>query len=291
MSWTQDELREIEVGRTQPHRKKGKNPAEPVYTTQMIPAPYDRIISQLLIEEAHGALHSGHEAVRRQTYAQRVLDAFWIEIKEYKGEPTAFRSKVLTPILQRQLAAIQENYGPAVRAAVRNGNGNPTITDATRLYLGVDPTDPGWIPNYRRNLLHIPEARWHLGVIIGSHKVGQAGPYNAVHNNQDLVDKRAKSQLQEKEKKKKTEDDGNDGTDSETQGDSEDDGDSETEDGGKIPPLDALDIQVILYEKLQDFFKPELDQVVRALSWSSSIPMGSDHHHIAVDRGPSQKGA
>jgi hypothetical protein len=53
---------------------------------------------------------------------------------------------------------VEENYGLSVRDAMSNGEGNPTIYDATNFYLSNDITDPYWIPNFRCNLLHIPEA-------------------------------------------------------------------------------------------------------------------------------------
>ena len=70
MNWTQDELQEIEVGKVVTRRRKGRQVNQAEYTTRRIPAPYDRIVSQLLMEEAHGASDADHEAVCRQTYAQ-----------------------------------------------------------------------------------------------------------------------------------------------------------------------------------------------------------------------------
>ena len=241
LSWRRGELREIEVGRTPPQGRKGKQVAKPVYTTQEIPAPYDHIVSQLLCEEAHGEADHGHEARRRQTYAQRVLDAFWKEIKEYDDEPEMFRSKVLTPILQRQLWGVQENYSPMVRAGVRNGEGNPTIKDATKFYLKDDPTDPEWIPSYRRNLLHIPEARWHLGLIMGVSKLGCPEAYNTVRHNQDLLDAKV---------------------------------DDSNVDNERVPLLKVLDLQVIISEHLETFFHQEMDLVVCTLCYIPSVPTG-----------------
>jgi hypothetical protein len=144
----------------------------------MILAPYDRIISQLLAEVRHAIGHDCHEARRRQQYAMKVLDAFGAEFKKaYKHadfRPAEFRSKVLTPILQRQLAAIPDAYTPTVRAAIpsspresitTSSRDRLTIRDVTEFYLGLDPTDPKHIRSYRRNLLLIPEARWHLGLM------------------------------------------------------------------------------------------------------------------------------
>ena len=143
-----------------------------------------------------------------------------------------FRSKVLTPILQCQLWGVQENYSPVVQAGVRNGNENPTINDATQFYLKDDLTNPRWIPSYCRNLLHVPEARCHLGILMGVFTLGCPAGYHTVQKNQDHIDLRV---------------------------------DMTKENTGKIPPLEVLDLQVIISKHLELFFKPEMDHVVRTL--------------------------
>ena len=142
---------------------------------------------------------------------------------------------------------MEENYSPAVQAAVRNGEGNPTIADATDFYLTEDPTDPEWIPNYHRNLLYIPEARWHLGIIMGKFNIGQPRAYNGVHTNQDAIHARSKRL-----------------------GDDEHEG----EDSREMPALSELDVWVIFSERIELFYKEELDEMVCASTWSLSILMG-----------------
>lgn len=237
MNWTQDELQEIEVGKVVTRRRKGRQVNQAEYTTRRIPAPYNHIISQLLMEEAHGASDTGHEAVRSQTYVQRVVDAFWKEITAYRGDPVEFRSKVLTPLLQCQRWGVEENYGPAVQVAISNGNGNPTIADATDFYLTENPNDPEWILNYHRNLLYIPEVRWHLRIIMEKFQIGQPRSYNGIHTNQDTIHARTKCLTDDEHKGK---------------------------DLQEMLPLSELDVQVILSERIKLFYKEELEQMVCA---------------------------
>jgi hypothetical protein len=113
-----------------------------------------------------------NKAARRQAYAQQVLDAFARELKVIDDNSASamalFQSSVLTPILQRQKAGLPDAYSPTVHTGIKQSLGPPTITEATIFYLGEDPTIPELIPYYWRNLLYIPEALWHLGIVIGS---------------------------------------------------------------------------------------------------------------------------
>jgi hypothetical protein len=143
MAWEKNELRTIQVGKVRSKRVKGKVVNEVTWVEKQIPAPYDRIVAQLIREDEHGKCNRGHEALRRQSYVQRVLDTFWLEIDLYDGDSVAFRSKALTPLLQRQLWGVEENYSPSVREVVRNGKGTPNIAQVTTFYLHDDPTDPG----------------------------------------------------------------------------------------------------------------------------------------------------
>jgi hypothetical protein len=122
MSWRKGELRQISVGRTITSRKGTRNNCEEVYHPKDIPAPYDRIIAQLIAEDKHGDGDKSHDSLHRQAYARRVLDAFWYEINGYAGRPIDFRSTVLTPLLQRQLRGVEDSYGPSVQAAVGDPN-------------------------------------------------------------------------------------------------------------------------------------------------------------------------
>ena len=243
MSWETDELRPIQVG----HRESD------AYQAREIPAPYDRIVAQLIQEDEHAEEDHGHEALRRQSYARRVLNSFWKEIKQYDGEPKHFRPKSLTPLLQRQLAGVEENYSPSVMQAVSNGQGTPTIEQATHFYLRDDPCVVRWIPNFRRNLVHIPEARWHLGIVLGENAAGDPVPYGRVRTNMDVLARYAKQQAEEA---------GDDAV-----GDTNDEEDDEYADEAEIDPesipvFNEAEVQVIVNERLEKFFSPELERVV-----------------------------
>jgi hypothetical protein len=253
MSWERGELRTIVVGTTVSIKVDGKTRTDFIKYQVLVPAPYDRIVAQLIAEDIHAKTDSGHEVLRRQTYAQVVLDKFWKEIKGYKGEAVNFRSKVLTPILQRQLWGVEENYGPALRLAVAGAPKNPTIAQATQFYLENDPTDPDWIPTFRRNLIYIPEARWHLGFVLGNYTVDDVTAYDSVRKNVDQIYKsmqkiaaiRARNKAAGKAavKPKPTED-------------------------TEVPELGILETYIIFSEHLDDFFEPELKRVVRPFCYS-----------------------
>ena len=183
MTWQKDELRPFKIGVKQ-KRRKGKR--EVVYQEKKhILAPYDRILCQLIAEDNHGDIDPSHEAVRRRIYAQRVLDEFAIEFTSFKGQDVEFRSRVLTPILQRQLNGIPDAYLPYVSRAIGRGIDHPTLSQAANFYMGVDPTNPCWIPTYRYNMVFIPEMRWHLGIVMKAFELGDGSGFNKVRVDQD----------------------------------------------------------------------------------------------------------
>ena len=180
MDWMPGELREVSI--ESQRKRRGKAATATVSKKYKVPAPYDRVIAQLRAEDRHGDHNQGHEALRRQSYARRVLDEFAKEISSYKGSDVSFRSKVLTPILARQLAGVPDAYSPGVKVGVIPSSSWPSpedeepikeseisvsIGDATDFYLGRDPTDITLIPDYRYNMLSIPEVMWHLAVVMG----------------------------------------------------------------------------------------------------------------------------
>lgn len=238
MSWEVGELRTIEIGWMK--KSRGKKFNELKFTEFQIPAPYDRIVSQLMAESMHGQRDGGHESRRREDYAQKVLDKFGGELRQFKDPPVTFRSKVLTPILQRQVAGIHDAYTPTVRAGVNlmkeiRTQGEPTIRDATRLYLEVDPTNPIFIRSYRRNLLFLPEPRWHLGIVMrGLASSGQEAvdQINKVRVNHDIIEDNVKVE-----------------------------GRKDVDKNG-VYLLNEVEIKAIIDEGLEDFFQEELQQVV-----------------------------
>lgn len=142
------------------------------------------------MEIRHGREDAGHESERCMLYAARVLDKFAEELMPFsEEEPGAdWRSAILTPILQRQMAGVSDAYSWATNAGIahlgeddddddpekeeftddtgdEDDRVRPTILQATRAYLTIDPLDPQHIPSYRRNLLYVREMRWHLSVV------------------------------------------------------------------------------------------------------------------------------
>lgn len=169
LNWAKDELRTVTVVQTKaiPGKARGRK----VRTTYEIPAAYHRIVCQLALEIRHAEMDLGHEAVRRRVYARKVLDNFGRELESRGSTPaeaTTFRSVVLTPILQRQLWGVPDSYTPMVQKAIENFCSDVTIQAVTKFYLQQDPTDPTHIPAYRRRILYVPTARWHLGRVMGN---------------------------------------------------------------------------------------------------------------------------
>jgi hypothetical protein len=235
MNWTEGEMRNFELGTSK--KRRGRNTRQVTYITEQIRAPYDRILCQLLAEDKHAETHKSHEAVRRQTYAREVLDKFVKEFKAYKGLPASFRSYVLTPILQRQLIGVPDAYFPSVSEAVAGVGQEPTIEQATQFYLGEDPTDSELIPNYRYNMVFIPEVRWHLGIVLGHVKLGDESQYNNFRENQDILMEAIRE---------------GSGTDP---------------DGAQsVPAFGAAMVRTIVKERLELFFGTEMGRVVRIQS-------------------------
>src|SRR6202789_296230 len=254
MSWRKGELRRISVGSTVTSGKGTRTHREDVYHQRDVPAPYDRIITQLIAEDEHAVGDRSYESLRRQTYARQVLDAFWYEIKQYTGRPIDFRSSVLTPLLQRQLRGVEDSYGPSVQAAVGDPHSNPTIAQATESYLGIDPPSRYWIPCYRRNLIYIPQARWHLGVVLGKWRVTCSDHYKTVHDNQLILD----DWIRQREKIRRAR----------TMTDQEEEAQVDKAKGKRVPNFGLLEVFIIINESLDDFFEPELKRVVRNIHHS-----------------------
>jgi len=200
-----------------------------------IPAPYLRILDQLQKEAKHGQSDMGHEAQRCAVYAEETLDAFGKELTTTKDiDPTTFRSKVLNPVLQRQLHGVPSHYTPAVCRAIARGDGPVTIETATIFYLANDPISPTMIPSYRRNCIYIPEVRWHLGILMGTGALGNPKQYILIRENQDEIMGELRSE------KPWT--------------------------GSGVPPFNYVEVETIHCERIAPFFKQELERVVGHLS-------------------------
>jgi len=229
MEWSEGELHKVEYGMVR--KRRGKDTHYKGWHERMVLVPYARLIQQFLLEESYAALVDSHEAQRRVCYVGRVLDEFAKELMGYRGDDTDFRSNVLTPILQRQLRGIPDAYGPTIQRAVHLpdvSRGPVTIAQATRFYLGIDPTSPKCIPTYRRNLIYIREARWHLAIMLGLIVISKARDFNWYLDHHDLV----MSELGPKPA------------------------------GPGIPAFSETEVKVIVVESLTEWFERELRKTV-----------------------------
>ena len=204
MMWTKDELREVKIRKIKYSRGK-RALKQANYTEYYIPTPYDRLVSQLVLEAVHGENHDSHESRRRETYAREVLDEFAKELERLKdrskGVMTLFRSAVLTPILQRQRRGVHDAYTPAVRVAIRSDlyatpgsgttKGSLTVEDVTKFYLWQDPTEPVFISSYRHSVRYLPEVRWHLahtlGRLVDASEEESIEFYNSIREHHDQI--------------------------------------------------------------------------------------------------------
>jgi len=163
-----------------------------------------------------------------------VLDMFAEEIRSSNINLETFHSKVLTPILIHQLRGIHDASSQTVRAMVSHSRQVVTIQDTTLFYLALDPADPSYIPIYHQQLLNIPRAWWHLGVVMGRTDLMDPGPYyNRFHEDHDKIMELLA------------------GPNAYT----------EVDDSGN-PLLNVMEVACILAERLEEFFGPELALVV-----------------------------
>ena len=197
MHWRADELIDISYGKKV--KKSNKNIFVMRWCNRGIPVPYARLLHQFYLEDRHSLSDAGHEARRRMAYARRVLDEFGMELERYKHLEKDFRSAVFTPILQRQLRGLPDSYTPAIHAYLLSPKGTVTIEDATMFYLANDPLDPDCIPTYRRNLIYIREALWHLLVVTGHITSTSRIDYNWVIETHDIIMDRLEARDEEDE--------------------------------------------------------------------------------------------
>ena len=181
-------------GEMRPVKWQANKDSRLVQRSMDIPAAYHRLVAQLTAEITHASSHSGHEALRRCSYAMEVLDAFGAELTSSRSLTSDFRSKVLTPILQRQRRGTSHCYLPPLSYVISSNGETVTIGDATGYYLQEDPTHPDWIPAYRRNLIYIPKMRWHLGVLLGKVKLGDRRGYDGIRTNHNDLMKALKAE-------------------------------------------------------------------------------------------------
>lgn len=241
LQWTADEMYNLSFGLVR--KVPRKNVWRPQWKIKQIPFPYARLIHQLQLEDEHGNSNQGHEAQRRQSYAQRVLDKLGEELENTNPEPH-WRSKVLTPIMQRQLQGICDAYAPSVESAVYAGEPldsddedeeKITIANATEFYLDRDPLNPAEIPNYRRNMIYIHQMKWHLSILLDKFPVTSVDWY---HRSLSLHDKQMRSKV------------------------------FPDDEATAIPPFSPMDVQFIVFSHLEDYFAGDIkdqDQVSATL--------------------------
>jgi len=228
LNWADGQLVEADYGRVV--KRRNKQDWVDTWKTVLLPVPYVRLVEQFLFEDRHGAANDGHEAFRRQVYAGNMLDEFTKEVMQYKGDPKDFRSFVLTPVLQRQLRGIPDSYYPLIAHALTEARTEhtPTIGDATTFYLGVDPINPTCIATFRRNLVYIREARWHLACRMGHAEVDSIDTYNWFIENHDTIMKGISPRVP-----------------------------------GEFPKFNLAEVELLHIEGLHPLFKTELSRVVR----------------------------
>jgi len=259
LAWEKGETALIKVGMMR--RTARSSAARVIYRKRYVPVVYVQLLHQLCTEIEHTYTNMAHEAQRRAAYADQVTDLFADEIYERTdlsrpgSVASNWRSKVLTPIIQRQIAGVPDVYLPALHAGVLDPeNDDPeldddarasreiTIAEATAFYLDADPADPDLIPQYRRNLLYSRELRWYLGVLLDESLLDDEDRFQmTIHCQDELVE-------------------ANLGDYAEFEPEIEEDSD-------EPPPLGITDVLVILMEDLDGFFKDEMSAAV----WTTSL--------------------
>jgi len=212
------------------------------------------------MEVAHGGHNPAHEAQRRAVYADQVTDQLGDEIYQRvdlcRPGPAAsnWRSKVLTPILQRQIAGVPDGYLPALHAGVldpeedksdlsqdENSSRNMTIAEATTFYLNTDPADPAVIPEYRRNIIYTREARWYLSVLLRQISLDDAEAYNhTLWTQEQLADPGEPDERPPEEERSP----------------------SPGGDSDEIPKVEDAEWYILLEEGIADFFQDEIAAAV-----------------------------
>ena len=180
--------------------------------------------------QEHGITNPSDEAQRRSSYAERMLEELGKEIWSANVIGKDFRSMVLNPVMQRHRLGVPADYTRVVKRVV-SGVREPTIRDATVFYLGSDPVDPAIINSYRRNILYISEARWHLCVVLGVIAISNPCTFHEVHANTDTIFLDLQKNPAGPTK----------------------------HDLCGVPAYTAMEVNVILHEGLDEFFRDELD--------------------------------
>jgi len=137
----------------------------------------------------------------RGRYLAKVLDSFVKELEHHQRksesflspeagvdfntvEPHLFRSRVLNPILQRQLRGIPDNESALVKKAV-----GTTMAAAQEFYLSLDPLHPNLARRMFKNLLYISPVRSSL--VFFNRQVNEGSWRNILLNTKFLLGSRS----------------------------------------------------------------------------------------------------
>lgn len=241
MKWGEGQVHDIKYGKAR--KVANKNTRKLTLNAKRIPVQYARLVSQFMCEDALARNFTAHEALRRQTYAQKMLDEFGRELDKFKGNAGDFRSKCFTPVLQRQLRGIPDAYGPTIRRGIDPKDAKPTIAQVTRFYLGNDPLAVVTIPSYRHNLIYIREAKWHLGVVLGNMRIDSSDHFLDSVDEHDLIWEAMKTSTRRYV--------------------------------DKFPVFNKVEVAAIVSTDLQEWFAEELSKVVRRESFLSILQLSN----------------
>ena len=126
-----------------------------------------------------------HNCLGRAVYLQEVMDEFAEELKAaFMVVPERWRSRVLNPLLQRQLRGVSDHEPAAVKSEVGD-----TLEASAAFYLTHDPLNPNLTNKLVRNLLYI----WHVRVSLSffGYCYEEGWDRTAIQNSQALLEHRS----------------------------------------------------------------------------------------------------
>ena len=121
---------------------------------------YHRVVAGLVREIEFVSMDGITDKVTlaRAAYLVKILDRFGDELLEFTKEPgPRWRSRVLNPLLQRQLRGLTDGQMEDVKKMVGS-----SVEDAVRFYLVEDPLDPKNTLKMMHNILYIWPVRHSL---------------------------------------------------------------------------------------------------------------------------------
>jgi len=122
-----------------------------------------------------------HNCLGRAVYLQKVMDEFAEELEAaFMAVPERRRSRVLNPLLQRQLRGVSDREQAAVKSEVGD-----TLGASAAFYLTHDPLNPNLTKKLRRNILYI----WHVRLSLSffGHPYAVGADQKAIDNSLELL--------------------------------------------------------------------------------------------------------